>query len=286
MSFRFSLFATALLLTLWSTTGCNIINPAEEIPTYLQIDSFQFENNRTDNTGGTTHKIRSVFVVYNGKNIGGFDLPAKVPVLASGTGELFVFPAVDNSGLFGYQLQYAHYTAYKTTLTADPGKTISILPKTGYTEASRFYYVEDFENSNDFVSLSGAPVASTTDPAEVLDGSRSGKFSVDSAGRTTTVTTNRKFVFVNTNSEPVLELDYKSTALLRIGIYAENFTQPNYFLTLYPSPEANKVYIPLGQAIAGLGGGAANFHLAFQVFNTDGASGSYVIVDDVKVVLF
>lgn len=272
-------------LMLWGS-GCNIINPAEELPTYVQVDSFQFQNNRTDNTGGTTHKIRSVFALYNGKNIGGFDLPAKIPVLASGTGELILAPAVDNSGLFGYQLQYAHYTAFKTALTAAPGKTVSITPTTGYTEASKFYYVEDFENSNDFVTLSGAPVSNTTTPGEVLDGSRSGKFSVDSAGLATTVTTNRKFVYVNTNSEPVLELDYKSTAFVRIGVYAENFTQPNYFLTLYPSLQANKIYIPLQQAISKLGGGAANFHLAFQVYPAEGSKSGYAIVDDVKVVLF
>ncbi len=266
--------------------GCNIINPAEGIPTYVQVDSFQFLNTRTDNTGGTTHKIRSVFALYNGKNIGGFDLPAKIPVLATGAGELLLFPAVDNSGLFSYQLQYAHYTPFKTTLTATPGKTIAITPTTGYTESSKFYYVEDFENSNDFVSLSGAPVENTTDPAEVLDGHRSGKFRVDSSGLTTTVTTNRKFVYVNTNSEPALEMDYKSTARLRVGIYAENYTQPNYFLTLYPSPQRNKIYIPLQQAISKLGNSAANFHLAFQIFPADGATSGYVIVDDVKVVLF
>lgn len=271
---------------LGAATGCNIINPAEELPTYLQIDSFQFQNTRTDNTGGTTHKIRSVFVVYNGKNVGGFDLPARVPVLASGTGELLVFPAVDNSGLFSYQLQYSHYTPFRTTLTATPGKTNSITPKTSYTELSKFYYVEDFENSNDFVTVTGAPVASTTATEEVLDGARSGKFRVDSGGAATTVTTSRKFVYVNTNSEPVLELDYKSTAFMRVGIYAENFTQPNYFVTLYPSATGNKVYIPLQQAISKLGSGAANFHLAFQVYPADGATSGYVIVDDVKVVLF
>lgn len=285
MSFRF-IFFLFLSLAAFGGTGCNIINPAEEIPTYLQVDSFQFEKNRTDNTGGTTHQIRSVFAVYNGRNIGGFDLPARIPVLASGTGELILFPMVDNSGLFSYQLQYAHYTPYKTTLTADPGKTIAIAAKTGYTALSNFYYVEDFENSNDFVTVSGAPVANTTDPAEVLDGTRSGKFSVDTGGLTTTVTTNRKFVFVSTNSEPVLELDYKSTAYLRVGIYAENYTQPNYFLTLLPSPKANKVYIPLQQAIAKLGSGAANFHFAFQIYPDGDAKSGYVIVDDVKAVLF
>lgn len=285
MPLRFALFFAALL-TLWSTTGCNIINPAEEIPTYLQIDSFQFQNVRTDNTVGTTHKIRSVFVVYNGKNIGGFDLPARVPVLASGTGEVLIFPMVDNSGLFSYQLQYPHYTPYKTTLTAAPGKTIILSPTTGYTAASNFYYGEDFENSNDFVTVTGAPVGSTSNPAEVLDGAVSGKFSVDAGGLTTTVTSNRKFVYVNTNSEPVLELDYKSTAFMRVGIYAENLTQPNYFLTLYPSEKANKVYIPLQQAMSKLGSNAANFHLTFQIYPAEGTKTGAVIVDDVKVVLF
>lgn len=285
MPARLFVCVSLLLTALWGA-GCNIINPAEEVPTYLQIDSFEFQNTRTDNTGGTTHQIRAAYVLYDGKNIGGFDLPAKIPVLASGTKELLIFPTVDNSGLFSYQLQYAHYTPFKTTLTAAPGKTLTITPKTGYTASTNFYYVEDFENSNDFVSLSGAPVSSTTDAGEVLDGTRSGKFLVDSSGLTTTVSSNRRFVFVNTNSEPVLEMDYKSTAFIRVGIYAENFTQPNYFLTLYPSPKRNKIYVPLNGAIAKLGTSAANFHLAFQVFAAEGTKSGEAIVDDIKVVLF
>ncbi|RYD52699.1 MAG: hypothetical protein EOP52_00690 [Sphingobacteriales bacterium] len=266
-------------------TGCNLINPAEEIPTYIQVDSFQFFNTRADSTGGTTHKIRSVFVTYRGQNVGGFDLPAKIPVLASGTGELILSPGVDNTGLFSYQLQYPHYKSFITNLTAAPGQTTTVAPQTGYMPATRFSYLETFENSNDFVTLSGSSVSNTTTPGEVLDGNRSGVFSA-SGTTPTTVVMSRTFNYLAANSDGFLELDYQGNAFLSIGVIADNQSQPNYFFTLSPSPERNKIYVSLESAIAKLGNSASGLRILFQVYTQDGQTSGKVVVDNVKILVF
>jgi hypothetical protein len=268
--------------------GCNLIDPVEEIPTYIQVDSFQFFNTRADSTGGTTHKIRSVFVTYRGQNVGGFDLPAKIPVIASGTGELILSPGVDNTGLFSYQLQYPHYKSFITTLTAAPGQTTTVTPQTGYVPASRFAYLETFENSNDFVTLSGAPVSTVdevTSPGDVLDGSRSGRFSTDASGNPTTVVMSRSFNYLAGNSDGFMELDYRGNAFMRVGVVADNQSQPNYFFTINPSPERNKLYISLESAISQLGNNASGIRILFQVYPQDGQTTAAMVVDNVKIIV-
>ncbi len=273
------------MLYFFCISGCNVINPKEEIPTYVQVDSFQMID--SNSMGGITHKIRSIFTVYNGQNVGSFDLPAKIPILASGTKELLLYAGVDNSGLYSYQIQYPHYEAYKTNLTAMPGKVVTVMPQTRYTSLSKFYYVETFENGNDFIALQGA-APGLTNPGEELNGGKSGKFLVDSGGRSTVVATTKKYVYVNTNSDPFLELDYQSTAYLQVGVYAENggSTNPYFFLTILPSAQRNKLYMGLRQGMAALGNSAANFHLVFQIYPAEGQTTGSVILDNLKVVVF
>src|SRR5690348_12276879 len=79
---RNSTIACILLVLLgMSMQNCNTINPRETTPTYIHIDSFRTKP-------GFSHKITAVWVYYNNSPVGVFDLPATIPVMASGTGKL------------------------------------------------------------------------------------------------------------------------------------------------------------------------------------------------------
>ena len=67
-------------------SSCEVINPSEEIPCYLRIDSFLF----VDTLNGTpiiikrnTQKITDAWVFVDGKLVGIYDYPSVFPLLIS-----------------------------------------------------------------------------------------------------------------------------------------------------------------------------------------------------------
>ena len=98
MNFSKALFYTYLLVVLAS---CNLINPSEPIPTYVQIDSFQFKTSNPVLTGTARQKIFSAFVYLDNQLIGAYELPARIPIISNKPGLLKVAPGVILNGLNG-----------------------------------------------------------------------------------------------------------------------------------------------------------------------------------------
>ncbi len=278
---RFLIFL--LLLAAGTQTGCNIVNPADPVPAFIEVDSFSFANPDPFATVGSTRQIRSVFVSFEGKNVGTFDLPARIPVLAGSGGTLLLFPGVDNTAQFVTQLQYPHYKIFSTGLSAAAGEVVKVAPQTGYTPASRFVYKEDFENSNDLQAIFGPEFEVTTTPATVITGSRSGLVRLDdSSGESILVSTTS---FLPGTTDNFLEIDYRSTAFLRVGLVAGT-GNPQYIVTLNPAPAGNKVYVSLQRIIGNFGANAGAFRIVFQSYREVGAQQGYVVLDNLKVVTF
>jgi hypothetical protein len=274
---------SVLLLTAFAQAGCNIVNPADPIPTFVEVDSFSFVNPDPFVTVGSTRQIRSVYVSYEGKNVGTFDLPARIPVLAGRGGKLQLFPGVDNTAQFVTQVQYPHYTISESQLGPAEGKTVKVNAQTGYTQKTRFVYKEDFENSNDIIVLFGPNFEVTSNPTEVITGSRSGILRLRDTATNAILTSTSSFV--PGSNDNFLEIDYRSTAYLRVGVVAGS-GNPAYIVTLIPSPAGNKAYISLQLAIGTFGSNPGAFRLVFQSYLENGAASGYVTMDNLKVVTF
>ena len=125
-------FLFAALLICLSFSACNIINPKEQVPTYLQLEPFVFSNPDSSFTGSSTYSIPSAWVYADDVPVGVFDLPCVVPVMMSKTSKLKIIAAVYNQGLKSYVFQYPFYRIDTTTLMYNPGKVHSYSPKTRY----------------------------------------------------------------------------------------------------------------------------------------------------------
>ena len=279
MRFLVSVF----LLTALVQTGCNIVNPADPVPTFVEVDSFRFVNPDPFLTVGSTHQIRSVYVSYEGKNVGTFDLPARIPVLAGNGGTLQLFPGVDNTAQFVTQVQYPHYQISEIELGRAAGTTVKADAQTGYTPKTQFVYKEDFESSNDLIVLFGPDFSVTSNPGEVITGSRSGILRLTDTANSATLTSTSSFV--PGRSDNFLELDYRSSAYLRVGVVAGT-NNPSYVVTLIPSPTGNKAYISLQRIIGNFGSNPGPFRLVFQSYLETGATSGFVTMDNLKVVTF
>jgi hypothetical protein len=275
-------FLPILACALFVNAGCNVINPADPVPTYVRIDSFQFVNPNPTTTVGSTNSIRSVFVSFAGKTIGTFDLPASIPIIANAPGQLQVSPGVDNSGLVSYQILYPHYMADTMTLAPAPGKEIAFTPKTGYPSASTFTYREDFENSNDFTTVTGANFE--TNAATPIAGVRSGQFRLLSADAFGTAVSST--AFSAGSKDPFIELDYKTiNSNLGVGLYSATTKASKYIVTLTPNSKGGKVYISLTGTLGTLGTNGT-YYILLSGSTAEGQSSGSVLVDNIKVVTF
>lgn len=126
-------------------SGCVKNNPQ---PVWLEINNWTLNANpnSTQDPGVLTHNFSDVWVYINGKVIGVFEVPCKIPVLASGSADISLFPAINNNGISSTKKIYPFVKPYETSLSLTPGETYTINPQTTYYDKINFW-VEDFENA-------------------------------------------------------------------------------------------------------------------------------------------
>lgn len=272
--------------------GCDIINPAEEQPVYVRIDSFSFLPPLDGQpTVGLTKQIESVFVTYEGQTIGVFDLPARVPILPGNGGLLTVQAGVDANGINGFQLEYPYYRSDTLRLSAsDAGQTLIFSAETRYFNALNYSFRGDFEiGSNSsfspFLRLSGdTGLVVSNDPAYRIDGGHVGLIVVDAVHDSSEVIS--QAAFIPTSAQPYIEIDYRCNIPFQIAVQSVDANIFDGYLTgVKANPAGAKLYVGLESFIAG-SPSASGFRIQLKTVLPDGESSGFVAIDNLKVVSF
>ena len=230
--------------------GCNMVNPAEKIPTYITIDTTTVLSTASATHGSVSHKITDVWVYYNFELLGAFELPARVPVMAEGKGQLQLVAGIWDNGLSGTRARYPFYNVDTYSFTAAPGQTINYFPKFTYRTADTpaiKYFSEGFEQGNIFVPLGGdTSFAKTNDPNEVFEGDWSSKMHLTTDNPTGESITTQEF-YLTPNRDAYLELNYKSDVPfdLRTQIYHVGTTVTSDVISFKARSNWTKVYVNL-----------------------------------------
>ena len=266
-------------------SACNIINPKEEIPTYVHIDSFKFSNPNPNLTGSANQAITSVWAYIDGNPIGVFDLPATIPVLANGTQELQLAPGVNNQGLKDYQLTYPFFAFHKESITATPGKVINITPETQYVPDLK-YWIEDFETSNSFSKLSGdTSIRRVTGQDSVLEGGGSGCISLGPGMATAECLAG---ITVYPNTQGYLELNYKGNLTFQVGILvlpSNGTVQYAYLAGIKPKDSWGKFYVNV-QRYTTQFANPLKFSVIIKTSLEEEQSEGYLLLDNIKVISY
>ncbi len=106
----------------------------EAIPAYLQLQPF------TVNApgGAAFQKITDGWLYVNGEFLGAYTLPAKVPVLAEGQSEVWVFPGVKKNGLLVTPDLYSFMVRHDQDYNLTPGQTTEVKPVTQYDDNTQY----------------------------------------------------------------------------------------------------------------------------------------------------
>ena len=94
-------YILSFLCFLFMLQGCNLVNPKEDIPTYISMDSVFLQSTVPVIHGSVSHKITDVWVYYNRELLGAYQLPARVPVIAKSRGQLQIVAGIWEDGLSG-----------------------------------------------------------------------------------------------------------------------------------------------------------------------------------------
>lgn len=264
--------------------SCNIINPKEQVPTYIHIDSFQFE-------GAATHEISAIVVYYNNNPVGSFDLPATFPIIATGTGSLLITPAINSNGQNDRLTQYPFYTQDTSTFTAQPGKVINYTPKTTYVASAKFYTISDFEYGQIKLTKAAGDVAITdvTDPSLIFQGNGTGSIYLAAVGDSSVDSSNTPFNI--TPGAAFIEFDYRTEIpfdlALQSNLGALYNSGANYIAgvnPVNPTTKWRKFYLDLTGVVNQTPGD--NYTFFMNAYLADSQTHGRLLIDNIKLVTF
>ncbi len=293
----FNAIYLAVLLTgvlFWQ--GCNVINPHEQVPTYIHVDSFQFSANPLQTGVTTSHSITTVWAYYNNNLIGTYDLPANIPVITKGdsaTGTLILSPGIRVNGQNDNIANYPFYAVDTFTFAAQPGKVLYHNPKTMLYSAAKVYRISNFEGA-----ITGFAAVNSTKPMTIagdslaFEGQYSGMIelgaptgsSVDSS-----LDSSRLSFSIPYGQSSFLEFDYKGTLPFYIGFQVNEgavFSSTVRYLTgVNTSDQWQKFYLFLGDFAAQFQGTSYNLYIKASL-PAGNTTGGRVLLDNIQIVSF
>lgn len=288
-----SFLALALLIS-----ACNVINPKEEIPAFLEVKPFEFSPGID---GSTSNKITDGWIYVGGEFLGAFDLPKTIPVYATGEQNILVDPGIKMNGINASPDIYPFYSRYTTSVTLVPGETVSIQPGTTYDQRTKFVFTEGFEGSiQKFTDeLDQDPTTNMVieeDPNHVFEGDGIGLMHLEKDSPLLAVGSTLISEFPASGSTMYLELDYKTDLPLLVGIIGyDDLGSQRYSLVdkgVNPKSEWTKVYFNLTESIITaqqLNSSAFQIVLQSQIPIVDGEfaiESADIYVDNIKIVQF
>ena len=273
--------------------SCNTINPVEPTPTYIHIDSFAFKDNPhvIPPKLSLSHQINSVFAYYNNNPIGIFDLPVTIPVIATGAGKLSLFPSIPIDGLNNFLSAYPFYAPDTFSFVAQPGTVIHRIPVTEYFDSTKHFLDYSFETASGiyFNLLNGSvPISTTTNSAEVFEGTGSGKIYLSLPSDTLSECISASNFNVPTGVDAYIELNYKNTVPFYVGLKSglngtTTYTQ-QYLSGIYPSDHWQKFYLAIKDFVGQYPGDY--YTLYIKTYLPSGTSNGTVLLDNVQLVYF
>lgn len=284
-------------------SSCDIINPGEQEPSWLHIDSFSLSANpeNAGKEGSLSHDITDAWVFVDDEMIGIFELPVTIPILDEGKHKLTVGPGIKVSTVSTLRDNYLFYEAFiQEDFELKRGEITVLNPTVRYRSAGENYeymVVEDFNDPNkvvqfDTVSGSDAGMEITTDPALVFEGAGSGVININASNSVVVVKTKENYELPNLGKVVYMELNYYTDFEVTLGVYVNNNIYQDEvvdYLTLRPTTDSVKKWKKAYVALTSVISGAVNpvdYYFYFNVNFGDGevaGKDGKVMIDNVKL---
>jgi|GEM_PF-1364062 len=293
-------FALLLLLTGLTTAGCEIVNPAEELPAYI---SFQDATVLLDENTGFTYPagLKDLWLYHGGVLEGVYPINndedpnsvLTVPYIDLLNTNFFAQGGILESGLSTFRLPYVFWEDLDFTVSQNPGDTFLVTPVFRYIDDSRYELEvdEDFEGSS--FSLIPFNRALTTDDSTYLNRTTDA-FMGNFSGIVDFGTDDRWFEVISAtpfplalNEDVYAEITYKSTVEFRVGLVYQGLTGlfTEQVLTVTPQEDWNTVYVHLIQQVRDIINANNEFtNFWLWIFADGEGNDGYICFDNVRLI--
>jgi hypothetical protein len=271
--------------------SCELINPDEEIPSYINIDKISFKTKFDYDVN--SQDISDAWVRIDDLDIGAFELPAKFPVLSSGKHKVTIVPGIKLNGMAGMRSEYPFFKPFDTIVDLVKGKIAKLKVNTTYNSNVKFVWKENFENPN--ITLKKTPRSDTTikitpnvSPYSFEYGENSfGIVNLTSSKSYFECITDTSYVLPHGNIPVFLEINYRNsnpfTITIQINFFSGSTMQE--YLTINPSDEWKKIYVNL-TPVANLFPNAIDYKIYFysRIGSDDANAQKFILLDNIKLI--
>ncbi|MGZ5282782.1 MAG: hypothetical protein ACXWEY_10950 [Bacteroidia bacterium] len=272
-----------LLINALGFSGCDIVNPPEDVPAYIRIKEYTFTTDAAKQ-GTASNKITDAWVYAGNTFQGGFEMPATIPTLETGTKRLTIIGGVKENGISATRLPYPFLESYSIDIDLKRAKVDTIKPVWKYSELTKFPWLENFEGTSVSLELSdnsttGFRITTTSDSA--FEGNSAIKASIDPAHNYFECKT--KMAYGLPRGKAVwLEMNYKTEVPVEVGVYSigASGNMKLFAAGINPSAEWNKIYVNLTSTIS-YEPTTQVFQIYFAAFNKN--NGGTILIDNLKL---
>lgn len=284
---EFLFFVLILSAVMMSSSSCDLINPEEQIPSFVRVDSIRLQV--SPGQGNPVQNFTDAWLYESDQTIGIYELPATFPVLKDGTANIRIRGGVKLNGQVATRIPYFYCEDYENEVELFPDSIIHINPTLRFKNWVTFDWLEDFDNGGLTLTQTGSSSEGTltrVSGPEAYDG-QSIKLSL---GADETFFECRKggdALDLDGPSVPsMIEFTYRCNNSFVFGLYSTDLAGDiqQAIIVLNPKEEWNHIYVNLTDAK----GSNANFyeHRPFFGFvRDDGLEGeAYVYLDNIRLV--
>ena len=274
------------LPVLFMATSCKQENLKPGIPAFVHIEPFDFET-YYPSQGTDRQQIKDVWVFAGGTTIGVFELPANIPILKEGIGELRLEGGIEINGIATTRINNPFFEPFVIQdFNFIPDSVVTVSPETYYRDATEFVWMEDFELpsiSLDTSNLGGNTAIIRVQGDDVYEGNYSGKIKLDSAHMVFEAANFESYELPSGGRPVLLEMNYKNDYFFSVGIIEESTSQviKSEVIVLYAQDEWNKIYINLTDQVRA--SSASSFKILIRTYITDEDSEANIFLDNFKL---
>lgn len=282
-----------LFFSIFILQACKKWDKPEQVPAYIHIDHLDLSVTSTQGTA--SHAFIDAWVYVNDQPVGVFNLPATIPMLASGNQKISIYPGIKEDGLTEHRGKYTVCQEYVTTaVNLVPGEIVDMSganqPVITYYPSTKIdIWNENFEDpAVDFTTdpNSEAGIVYVDDTVNAFEGHGMGKIELGSGFTYARVLTAQTFNLPKLGKSVYVELNYNTNNTMAIGLQAIDGTElssKDYVVLNATNGEWKKVYVKFGELVSSYPN-ADVFKFIITVDKDNGVDAVVNYVDNFKVV--
>lgn len=240
-----------VLFFFFSLTSCEIINPGEDVPSYIRVENISLVTDSLTQ-GSASNKITDAWLYVDNQLLGAYEMPVTIPVLEEGIHTIAIRGGVIVNGISATRVYYPFYGFYNDTVNLARGAVTTISPVVNYFSGAVFALNESFSGPGYDVVASSASDTNYTvinDPNNSFEGGTGAAY-LDAAHLIFECEPDDSLL-LPVNDPVYMELNYKSNTDFSVSMRAITSQQVYdiFILNIRSTAEWKKIYINLANGI-------------------------------------